>query len=278
MLETHEKIYLGANMYQILEKDYHESDWFKNWKNLEIKKNYESVDPKVPIVIGVDLLRSEVRKFLNNKQPGIYIARGYVGNHMYKTRQLWRYAVNGWANIKLLDVPYSRWNLMNLPRHPWKVKAIKRVLIAPSKMTQPVWDPILGWNWAETMATKFPGAEVKIRYKARTSGERWKTLFDDLDWADLVVAQGSAITAEAFWYGKKAISIHPCITWAAEKSNLEDWKNPKEPELRDAWHEHLAWSQFRNQEWISGEALHLINSYVGPVIDYDSGHTYNFIL
>jgi hypothetical protein len=126
------------------------------------------------------------------------------------------------------------------------------------------------------MSQQFPGAEVRIRFKMGKAGPRWATLWNDLDWADLVVSQGSAITAEAFWYGKKVISTHPCVTWAAEKSVLADWKNPNEPTLRDAWHEHLAWCQFTNSEWASGEAIKLIESYVGSVVDYTPDHTYNF--
>ena len=126
------------------------------------------------------------------------------------------------------------------------------------------------------MAAQFPGAEVKIRYKIKKSGLRWATLFEDLDWADLVVAQGSAITAEAFWYGKKVISTHPCITWAAQQNTLEDWQDPKEPELRDVWHEHLAWSQFRNEEWESGEALNLIEKYFKDIVNYKTNYNYSF--
>ncbi len=262
--------------YQVLAQDYYETPWYKNWKDLTIVDNVSNLNSNIPIIVGADLQRSEVRGFLNNNQPGIYIARGYVGNHMYKTRQLWRYSINGWANTRLLDIPYSRWDVMKLERHPWKVKEVKKVLIAPSKMTQPIWDSELGWNWAEYMATQFPGAEVKIRYKIKKSGLRWATLFDELDWADLVVAQGSAITAEAFWYGKKVISTHPCITWAAQQNTLEDWQDPKEPEFRDAWHEHLAWSQFRNEEWESGEALNLIEKYFKDIINYKTNYNYNF--
>ena len=263
-------------MYQILEKDYIEFPWYKNWTNIIVVNDISKIDKTIPIIVGSDVQKTEIRNFLNNNQPAIYIGRGYVGNHLYKTRQLWRYSVNGWANTKLLNIPHSRWDVMKLERHPWKVKEVKRILIAPSKMTQPIWDPKTGHNWAEHMATKFPGAEVKIRYKIKKAGFRWATLWDDLDWADLVVAQGSAITAEAFWYGKKVISTHPCITWAAEKTTLDDWQNPKEPELRDAWHEHLAWSQFRNNEWESGEALNLIDSYIGSVKEYKSEYNYNF--
>ena len=275
MLVAYEKIY--KMMYQVLEQDYNEGiNWYKNWPNIKIVNDFLNIDKSIPIILPSDIQRSIVRQSLNNNQPAIYIGRGYVGNHMYKTRQLWRYSVNGWANTKLLDVPYSRWDVMNLEKHPWKVKEVKNVLIAPSKMTQPIWDSSIGWNWAEYMSTKFPGANVKIRIKPKKSGLRWATLFEDLDWADLVVAQGSAITAEAFWYGKKAISTHPCITWAAQKNTLDDWQDPTEPNLRDDWHEHLAWSQFRNEEWESGAALELIEKYFKSIINHNSNHHYYF--
>jgi hypothetical protein len=276
MLDTYEKIYI---MYQVLRSEYTENNWFSNWdpEKLIIRETPEEVTSNISVIAGGDIQRRYIREWFNKNQPAIYIARGYVGNHLYKTRQLWRYSVNGWANTKLLPIPYSRWNTMKLERYPWKVKKIKNVLIAPSKMTSPLWDPNLGFEWANFMSTQFPGAEVKIRYKPRKSGLRWETLFQDLDWADLVVAQSSAITAEAFWYGKKVISTHPCITWAAQKNTLEDWQNPKEPELRDAWHEHLAWSQFRNEEWKSGEAINLIEKYVGSVVKYDPEYSYNFL-
>ena len=222
-----------------------------------------------------DLLNSSVRHWLNVKQPAIYAGRGYVGNHLYKRRLFHRASANGWANIELKSPPYSRWPLMNLPKHPWKVKEVKNVLIAPSKMTANIWTPELNWRWAESMLDQFPGANVKIRTKIGKQGPRYETLWQDFDWADLIVSQSSAITVEAFWYGKKVISTEPCITWAAEKSTMENWQDPTEPALRDQWHEHLAWSQFTTSEWDSGEVFNLIEKYLGPVISYDSKHTYN---
>jgi hypothetical protein len=133
-------------------------------------------------------------------------------------------------------------------------------------------------QWAEGLAAQFPGANVGIRYKAKKSWQRWQTLWADFDWADLVVAQSSAITCEAFWYGKKVISTEPCPTWAAERTMLDDWQNPTEPVLRDAWHEHLAWSQYTHEEWASGQALRLIDQYMGSAHDYDPEFKYNFVI
>ena len=244
-------------------------------KDLSVVKDLAEVEDHEPMIMSGNILRSEVRHRLNRQLPTIFIHRGYLGNHLYKHRVWWRYSINGFANTQLLPVPYSRWGLLGLPRHPWKVTTVKRVLIAPSKMTSAIWTPETE-TWAESMLNKFPGAEVRIRAKAGKPKQRWNTLWNDLDWADLVVSQASAITAEAFWYGKKVISLYPCPTWAAGTSTLDTWQDPTEPEHRSAWHEHLAWSQFTNQEWSSGHAVKSIARYIGPVDQYQTGYLYNF--
>ena len=265
------------NVYKILKNDFAKE--LSNYKNLKIVENISEISDNDIMFMGSDILKLEVRERLNLQKPTIFIHRGYLGNHLYKKRRWWRASVNGFANTKLLSIPYSRWSMLNLPKHPWKVTEVKRVLIAPSKMTAPIWNSDLGHEWTISMLNKFPGAEVRIRPKGPKPGIRWTTLWDDFDWADLVISQASAITAEAFWYGKKVISLFPCPTWAAGcKSTIDGWQDPTEPKLRDVWHEHLAWSQFTNEEWQSGEAFELIEKYFGSIKEYQSGHTYDFKL
>lgn len=265
---------------QLLTSEYSGLECVDIWNNRGIKTifidDWKTIDKNIPVLCASSLLRSNVRSWLNTGQIAIYAGRGYAGNHLYKHRLFHRASVNGWANTKLNPVPYSRWNIMNLPKHPWKVKEVKNVLIAPSKTTAQIWTPNLDRRWAESMIEKFLGAEVRLREKPGKSGLRYETLWQDFDWADLVVSQSSAITVEAFWYGKKVISTQPCITWAAGPQDLDDWKNPKEPELREVWHEHLAWSQFTVDEWHTGETFDLIERYLGPVSDYKSNYSYNF--
>ena len=257
-----------------------EHPWLTGWRNyfdhLHFVDDWRDIRPDMLVIAGSDVRSWYVRHWLNRRQPALYIGRGYVGNHTEKHRRLWRASVNGWANTQLQPVPYSRWNLMNLPRHAWKVDRVKNVLIAPSKLTTLSWSHTSPEQWAESQAAQFSGANVKIRYKARKPWQRWQTLWEDFDWADLVVAQSSAITCEAFWYGKKVISTEPCPTWAAGRNTYDDWQNPCEPVLRDAWHEHLAWSQYTVEEWTSGQALKLIEQYLGSALTYNPGHTYNF--
>jgi hypothetical protein len=262
-------------VYKILEKDF--AAELSNCKYLQPVNSILDVNHGDHMFMGGDILRAEVRERMNLQSPTIFIHRGYLGNHLYKTRKWWRYSINGFANTKLMPIPYSRWNLLNLKRHPWKVKEIKKVLVAPSKMTSKIWTPGVD-DWINSMLNRFPGAEVRIRPKGPKPGIRWSTLWEDLDWADLVVSQASAITAEAFWYGKKVISLFPCPTWAGgSESTLENWQDPAEPLNRDAWHEHLAWSQFTNEEWLSGESFNLIEKYIGDIQNYNPGYNYNFI-
>ena len=266
---------------QILESQLSTFEFLENWKNQGYNiipvKHWADISSDIPVYCFSDLTHEFVRTWLNNNQLAIYGGRGYVGNHLYKQRWLSRFSVNGWANTILKPIPFSRWNNMKLPRHPWKVNKVKNILIAPSKATSSYWPPQYPEGWAAHMTTMFAGANVKIRWKAKTPGLRWMTLWEDLEWADLVVSQSSAITAEAFWYGKKVISTEPCTTWAAQKTSIEDWEDPTEPKLRDHWHEHLAWCQYTEKEFVSGEFLNLLTQYLGPIEQYSSGHTYNMI-
>jgi hypothetical protein len=255
-------------------------EWVSNWvqtrPGIILCDNWKDVSPDIPVFCYADLTRPHVTTWLNNRQPAIYIGRGYLGNHLHKKRMFYRASVNGWANTVLQPLPHSRWSVMGLPQHPWKVHQVKNVLLAPSKVVTRCWNNQHPTEWVDSFMDQFPGADIRVRMKQGKASNRYATLWQDLDWADLVVTQSSAITCEALWYGKKVISTEPCPTWAAGRTTLEDWENPAEPSQREAWHEHMAWSQYTRDEWHSGAALDLLEQYLGPVEYYDPGFQYNF--
>lgn len=267
------------NQLQVLTKEYLDHPWIPGWNkkfsDVKFVDNWENVSSKEIVVCGADVTQRHVKHWLNHQQPAVYVGRGYCGNHIFKRRKWWRASVNGWANTILKPIPYSRWQLFNLPKHSWKVQQVNKVLIAPSAIATSAWEKIDSQTWAENLLDKFPGAEVKIRFKDETQGLRYATLWNDLDWCDLVVTQSSAISCEAFWYGKKVISLQPCPTWAAERTTLDNWQDPNEPKHREAWHEHLAWNQFSVDEWASGEAFDLMQQYLGPIQSYNPQYNYN---
>ena len=285
MLVTYEDLGKEMKQLQLLSADYQDDafiqEWVDNWlatrSGLTVCNTWQAVATNIPVFCYADLTRPNVPMWLNNHQPAVYIGRGYLGNHLYKKRMFYRASVNSWANTVLKSLPYSRWDKMNLPRHAWRVKQVKNILIAPSKITTRVWSRQTSEEWANSLLNQFSGANVRIRTKPGKASNRYSTLWADLDWADLVVSQSSAITCEAFWYGKKVISTEPCPTWAAGRVALEDWANPTEPALRAAWHEHIAWCQYTRDEWHSGQALDLLEQYLGPVTSYDPEFQYSFI-
>ena len=284
MLESHEAMGPAVNTLQILTTDVQQDafimSWVDNWKqqnrNLIFCNDWKTVDPQTPVFCYSDLTNLNVPVWLNQHQPAIYVGRGYLGNHLHKKRLFYRASVNSWANTVLKPIPYSRWHQTNLPRHAWRVNEVKRVLIAPSKVTTRVWSQQSSDEWSDSLKNQFAGAEIRIRLKPGKSSNRYSTLWEDLDWADLVVSQSSAITCEAFWYGKKVISLEPGPTWAAGRTYLEDWQDPTEPPLREAWHEHIAWCQYTRDEWHSGAALDMLEQYLGPVESYDPEFQYTF--
>jgi hypothetical protein len=272
------------NTIQVLTTDVSQDQFIQEWvdswiqqkRNVILCNDWKEVVADIPVFCYSDLTNENVPIWLQNRQPAVYVGRGYIGNHLHKKRMFYRASVNSWANTVLKPIPHSRWEKMNLLRHPWKVQQVRNVLIAPSKVTTRVWSGQTAEEWAADMFARFPGAEIRIRTKPGKAGNRYATLWTDLDWADLVVSQSSAITCEAFWYGKKVISTEPCPTWAAGRTQLKDWADPTEPPLRSAWHEHMAWCQYTRSEWQSGEALDLLEQYLGPVDCYDSELDYKF--
>jgi hypothetical protein len=267
------------NHVQVLSQEYQDHPWITGWRskvaNIDFFDDWQQISNQQIVVCGADVTQLHVKTWLNQGQPAVYVGRGYCGNHIFKHRKWWRASVNGWANTVLKPVPHSRWSLLNLPYHDWKVCKVKKVLIAPSSTATSAWEGLDSQTWSKNLLNKFPGAEVKIRFKDSKPALRYATLWDDLDWCDLVVTQSSAVSCEAFWYGKKVISLQPCPTWAAGRATLDDWQNPTEPADRESWHEHLAWSQYSVDEWASGEAFDLLQQYLGPIKLYDSQHCYN---
>jgi hypothetical protein len=247
--------------------------WKKYLDKLIIIEDYDKADPEIPMIISANPIGFG-RRWQKSKFPFFAVNRQYLGSWLPNGRDSWRVSVNSFAPTKLGTITHSRWHTMGLEKRPWAVTEVKNILIATSKKSQRAFtaeDPML---WAENLKTYFlaQGANVRIRPKV---GKRKTQYFGDgqfpgifgndgdFEWADLVISYSSAITAEAFWYGKKAISLGVCPTWVACDNTLDNWKNPVEPKLRDSWHEHMSWVQFKHSEWITGDAQEMTVFYQG---------------
>lgn len=249
--------------------------WKKYLDKLIIIESLNQADPEIPFIIPANPI-GFTRRWMDKKLPYFAINRPYIGSWLSSKRFSYRVAVNSFACVKLGNMPHSRWSTTRLEKQPWKVNTVKNILIAPSRKSQGAFtgeDPLV---WSEKIKDFFvqKGCDVKIRPKVGKKGvQHWGNaeknvvgLFEkdgDFDWADLVVSYSSAITAEAFWYGKKSISLGVCPTWVACDNNLDNWNDPKEPVNRDIWHEHMSWIQYNYEEWYNGSAQEMTVHYQG---------------
>lgn len=239
---------------------------WKKWANKLIPiKNTEEGDPEIPLLMGTNLANGDHRNWVSARRPYISMNRQLTRNWCDKHRSMLRISVNSYAATQLGKFSHSRWPVQGLEKHPWKVNKVENILIAPPEKSIYAWTGIWGLDWAEQIKNQLEpqGANVKIRPKLRKRGPRTVTLFDDLDWADLVITYSSAISVEAFWWGKKVISLGVCPTWVACDNTLDNWKDPTEPINRDIWHEHVSWIQFKFEEFESGDAQEMTYQYQG---------------
>jgi hypothetical protein len=247
---------------------------WKKWADKFILLNDMSeANPEIPLVGGLNLASKSFREWLINRRPCFLFNRPMLGGWNEKSIISRRISVNSYAATKLGTFSHDRWPKLNLQKNPWKVNEIKNVLIAPPLKSIYFWTRMYPDQWAASIVKQLEplNLNVKIRYKnapgAKGRAGRFSTLWNDLEWADVVISYSSAITAEALWYGKKAISLGVCPTWMCHEPSLDDILNPVESINRDSWHNHIAWTQFTKQEWESGEAQELTVQYQGWPLD-----------
>jgi len=242
----------------------------KGWKKwadkIIVVNNITEYNKELPIVAWAKPHDKIIGIALKNSYPTILMNRPYLSAHIRKQIDMFRVSVNSFACSSFKEMPYSRWDKVGVDKHPWKVTEVKNILIAPPNKGVVYFTGQKLDLWVEDLQTLFKDFNVKVRLKNSTGagrGERYSSLWNDFDWADLVVSCASASTAEAFWYGKKVISLGPCPTLMCDTGSLENFINPSEPANRDSWHEHIGWIQFLESEWTSGNAQEMTAVYQG---------------
>lgn len=241
-------------------------DGWKKWSDkFVILDSFADADPEVPMVLGANLVNKYHRDWLKAKRPAFVMNRQLTGMWKEKHRTIHRVAVNSYGSTQIGNMSHSRWPILDLDKQPWKVSTIKNVLIAPPKKSISFWTGFSAEDWAVPIRKRLEseGANVRFRGKQQKRHVRYSSLWEDFDWADLIISYSSGITAEAFWYGKKVISLGVCPTWTTCEKTLDNWQNPIEPAGRDIWHEHISWIQFKYAEWESGDAQEMTLQYQG---------------
>jgi len=189
----------------------------------------------------------------------------YFGNGKKKT--IFRLSVNNFQNINpIIERPQDRWDRLNLkPEHFTQGSAI--VVVPPDRKIIHTLGLGSEDQWIDETVVKiktFTDREIKIRKRPAPRADRIvSNTFKDFikDNTFCVVGYSSNALVEAAMHDIPVISLGHSATKSLYRYQLEDLEKikPAYPSDKQAWLNHLAYSQFTREELISGLAWELIN-------------------
>jgi len=190
---------------------------------------------------------------------------GYFGNKKIKT--IFRLSVNNFQNINpIIDRPADRWEQLNLEQHSFK-QGSAIVVVPPDRKIVHTLGLGSEDQWINETVVKiknFTDREIKIRKRPEPRADRViSNTFKDFikDDTFCVVGYSSNALVEAAMHDIPVISLGQSATKSLYSYQLKDIEKikPAYPSDKQAWLNHLAYSQFTREELLSGLAWELIN-------------------
>jgi hypothetical protein len=190
---------------------------------------------------------------------------GYFGNKKKKT--IFRLSVNSFQNINpIVDRPVDRWEQLGLDQYSFE-QGSSIVIVPPDRKIVNTLKLESEDKWINDTVLKiksFTDRPIKIRKRPEPRTDRIvSNTFKDFIKADTfcVVGYSSNALVEAAMHDIPVISLGQSATKSLYSYQLEDIEKikPAYPSDKQAWLNHLAYSQFTREELISGLAWELIN-------------------
>ena len=190
---------------------------------------------------------------------------GYFGNNKRKT--IFRVSVNNFQNVNsIIERPADRWERLNLAQHSFN-QGSAIVVVPPDRKIVHTLQLGSEDQWIDETVLKiknFTDREIKIRKRPESRADRVvSNTFKDFikDDTFCVVGYSSNALVEAAMHDIPVISLGHSATKSLYGYQLEDIEKikPAYPSDKQAWLNHLAYSQFTREELISGLAWELIN-------------------
>ena len=191
---------------------------------------------------------------------------GYFGNKKKKT--IFRLSVNNFQNVNpIVDRPSNRWEQLGIDQHSFK-QGSTVVIVPPDRKIVHTLGLGSEDQWIDKTVFKiknFTDREIKIRKRPQSRADRvGSNTFKDFikDDTFCVVGYSSNALVEAAMHDIPVISLGHSATKSLYTYQLEDIEKIKPAYLSDkqAWLNHLAYSQFTREELISGLAWEIINN------------------
>ena len=188
----------------------------------------------------------------------------YFGNGKKKT--IFRLSVNNFQNVDpIIDRPSDRWEQLNIDQHSFK-QGSAIVVVPPDRKIVHTLGLGSDDQWINDTVLKiknFTDRPIKIRKRPEPRADRIvSNTFKDFikDDTFCVVGYSSNALVEAAMSDIPVIPLGHSATKSLYSYQLEDIEKikPAYPSDKQAWLNHLAYSQFTREELISGLAWELI--------------------
>ena len=189
----------------------------------------------------------------------------YFGNGKKKT--IFRLSVDNFQNVNpIIDRPSDRWEKLGLDQYSFK-QGSAIVIVPPDRKIIHTLGLGLEDQWIEETVFKiknFTDREIKIRKRPEPRADRIvSNTFKDFikDDTFCVVGYSSNALVEAAMHDIPVIALGHSATKSLYKYQLEDIEKikPAYPSDKQAWLNHLAYSQFTRDELLSGFAWEIIS-------------------
>jgi hypothetical protein len=190
---------------------------------------------------------------------------GYFGNKKRKT--IFRLSVNNFQNVNpIIDRPADRWEQLDIEQYSFK-HGDAIVVVPPDRKIVHTLGLGSEDQWIDETVGKiksFTDRKIKIRKRPEPRADRVvSNTFKDFikDDTFCVVGYSSNALVEAAMHDIPVIALGHSATKSLYNYQLQDIEKIKPAYLSDkqAWLNHLAYSQFTREELLSGLAWELIN-------------------
>ena len=191
---------------------------------------------------------------------------GYFGNGKRKT--IFRLSVNNFQNVSpIIDRPSDRWEQLNIDQHSFK-QGSTIVIVPPDRKIVHTLGLGSEDQWIEDTILKIKNLTdrpIRIRKRPEPRADRVvSNTFKDFikDDTFCVIGYSSNALVEAAMHDIPVISLGHSATKSLYSFQLDDIERikPAYPSDKQAWLNHLAYSQFNREELLSGYVWEVINN------------------
>ena len=229
---------------------------FEPWKKMGLtiyEKASQIPDNEILIASHFAPWWSPLKEYIDEGRPWIEIEYGYWGKDSPR-REPRRVTYKGHHNLQIKPLPFSRSHLFQYPQlQPWKQNNREYVLgILPVEeiIKQRTGENLIQFRERlEKIIRQYWDGPVKWRKKGGPSQTRFENFKLEIENAYAVVGERTMACVESCLLGTPAFTVDNSMTTLL-MGNIENLKELKHPD-RNAWWEHICWSQFNREEFDS---------------------------